>query len=231
MRHYSRWQTAAILGVTLLVSLAAVPNVLPASALERLPAWAQRTFVLGYDLQGGEYVQFEVDRIDVRLQVLQQTRDEMRSLLRQHRIGFTGLVIRNDGVETWIREPADMPRVLEAFNDLVRPLDPVPPASERRGLLTRHVDGRPGVWATRNAEPAPPGYHLDIADRMVRLTPTDAVHRQRVRQARDHNLEVITQRVREVGAQKLITLAPAGTDRIVLDARVGALEGFRRIQF
>lgn len=231
MRHTSRWQTAAILGVTLLVSLAAVPNVLPASTLERLPAWAQRTFVLGYDLQGGEYVQFEVDAENMRQQVLQDTRDEMRGLLRRHRVGFAGLVIRNDGVEAWIREPADMPRVVEAFNHLVRPLDPAPLASNRQRSLTRHPDGRPSFWASGNAAPPPPGYRLDIADRMVRLAPTDAMLRQRVVQARRANEALIRDRLRFMGAEKLVAVSSVGADRIVIDAPYGVLEGFRRVQF
>jgi preprotein translocase subunit SecD len=232
MLHYSRWQTAAILGVAMLVSLAAVPNVLPASARAALPNWAQRTFVLGYDLQGGEYTQFEVDAENMRQHVLQETRDEMRGLLRWHRVHFTGLVIRNDGVEAWIREPADMPRVVEAFNNLVRPIDPAPPASDRRMLLTRHVDGRPGIWASRNAEPVPSGYHLDIADRMVRLTPTDAVLRQRVAQARRANEAAIRERLRFMGAEKLVAVSAVGADRIVVDAPYSeVIERFRALRF
>jgi preprotein translocase subunit SecD len=231
MLHYSRWQTAAILGVAMLVSLAAVPNVLPASARAALPAWAQRTFVLGYDLLGGEHVQFSIDANDVRQQVLETTRDEVRNLLRYHRVSFTGLAIRNDGVEVWIREAADMPLVADAFEKLVRPLDPAPLMSDRQALLIRHTDGRPSIWAGRDAYLPSSDYRLDIADRMVRLSPTEDLFRRRVRQSRDHVLALVTRRLRELDGEKLVTLSARGEDRIVLDARVGALEGFRRVRF
>jgi hypothetical protein len=40
MLEFSRLRTAAILGLTMVVCLAAVPGVLPAAAFGRLPHWA-----------------------------------------------------------------------------------------------------------------------------------------------------------------------------------------------
>src|SRR5262245_42416113 len=99
MLMYSRWQTAAILGVAAFFCLAAVPNVLPARALAALPSWAQRTVPLGYDLQGGTYVQLQVDADDVRRQKVEALRDDVRKILRDTRIGYTGLAARSDGVD------------------------------------------------------------------------------------------------------------------------------------
>jgi preprotein translocase subunit SecD len=230
MRHYSRWQTAAILGVTLLVSLAAVPNVLPTSTFDRLPPWAKRTFELGYDLQGGTYLQFEVDRNDTRNQVLENARETMRNVLRQHRIPFSGLTIRNGGVEAWIPEPEHMPRAIAAFEQLVAPLPAPAPTNERRALLVRHVDGRPSVWARPGTSPPPPQFKLDIADRIVRLTVNDAVYVERERQARDQAVNFITQRVYELGAGKLVFVSPSGTDRIVFDTKLDP-EALNHLQY
>ena len=217
MRHYSRWQTAAILGVTLLVSLAAVPNVLPASTLERLPAWAKHRFELGYDLQGGTYVQFQVDQNDVRQQVLDATRDVMRTLLREHRIGFTGLAIRNNSVEALIRDPADMPRAIAVLEEFVSPL-PVPAsANERRALLVRHVNGSLGAWASHNASPPSPELKLEAVDRTVRLTPDDAAYRRRAIQAREQavrKLHGMSHRSMSHGLP--LSVSRVGTDRIEL---------------
>src|ERR1700754_563325 len=121
MHHYSRWKTASILGVTVLVCLAAVPSALPASAFAQLPAWAQRKFVLGYDLAGGSRIQFEVDRAFIYRQHVERLRDEMRHLLRDHRIPYAGLAIREGGAEVTIREDADMARAVQVFGEYARP--------------------------------------------------------------------------------------------------------------
>src|SRR5882724_4469716 len=61
MLYFSRWKTAAILGTTLIVCLAALTNVLPAATFDSLPGWAQRKIELGMDLRGGTHVQLAVD--------------------------------------------------------------------------------------------------------------------------------------------------------------------------
>lgn len=226
MRHYSRWQTAAILGVALFVSLAAMPNLLPATARASLPIWAQRTFELGYDLQGGTYVQFEVDRDDVRRQILEGARDTLRNVLRERRIGFTGLAIRSNGVEAVIRDPADMPRAIAALEELVRPLSVAAPANERRALLVRHVDGSLGVWASRNASPPSPELKLEIVERTVRLIADDAAYRRRAIQARDRMVRRLDEMTRpsvndvpplpisvsRVGADRVGIVVPGSTN-------------------
>src|SRR4051794_19265915 len=112
MLYFSRWKTAAILGTTLIVCLAALTNVLPAATFDSLPGWAQRKIELGIDLRGGEHFQYEVDVKDVRKQMVTQLRDDARSALRQGRIGHAGVVARDDGVEVRVREEADFSRAL-----------------------------------------------------------------------------------------------------------------------
>jgi preprotein translocase subunit SecD len=107
MLYFSRWRTAAILGTTLIVCLPALTNVLPAATFDSLPTWAQRKIELGVDLGGGEHVQFEVDAKDARKQMVEQLRGDTRDALRQARIGYTGLVVRDDGIELRVREEAD----------------------------------------------------------------------------------------------------------------------------
>ncbi len=72
------------------------------------PEWAQRRIVLGLDLQGGSHILLEVDAKDVKQQKLDQVRDDVRRVLRDAKIGYTGLVIRGNTVEVRIREGSDV---------------------------------------------------------------------------------------------------------------------------
>jgi preprotein translocase subunit SecD len=123
MLMHSRWQTAAILGVTAFFCLAAVPNVLPARALAALPSWAQRTVPLGYDLQGGTYVQFEVDAQDRRRLWLETLRSDVRRTLRAAQIAHSGVTIRGDTVEVRLRDASNLTRAREHLGVLVRAAD------------------------------------------------------------------------------------------------------------
>ena len=72
--------------------------------VESWPKWAQRHVVLGLDLQGGSHILLEVDTKAVRKEMLETLRDDVRRVLREARIGYTGLVVRGNSVEVRIRE-------------------------------------------------------------------------------------------------------------------------------
>lgn len=227
MLEFSRWKTAAILGVTVLVCLAAVPGVLPAHTFAQLPQWAQRKPVLGNDLQGGERVQLEVDVKDLKRFELEGVRDSMRNLLREKRIGHTGVFVRDDVVEFWIRDEAHMPRALTALDPLVRPLVEVAPANDRQKLLMRHTDARSSLWASHNAQLPPPQLEMNFADRMVRLTLTDAAFRDRVVQARRASANLIARRFGDLGLA--YQLQQVGHDRLIVETTV-SLERLYQLQ-
>ena len=100
MLFFTRWKVVAILLLAFAVCLCAVPNFFPEATVKTWPAWAQRRLVLGLDLQGGSYLLLEVDSNYVKKEKLDQIRDDVRRVLREARIGFTGgITVRNDAVE------------------------------------------------------------------------------------------------------------------------------------
>jgi len=103
MLYFSRWKAIAILAIAVIICLCAIPNFFSPQTVARWPEWAQRHVVLGLDLQGGSHILLEVDANDVRQQKLDQVRDDVRRVLRDAKIGYTGLVIRGDTVEVRIR--------------------------------------------------------------------------------------------------------------------------------
>src|SRR5262245_33406384 len=105
MLPFSRAATAAILLTVLVVCGFAVPNFLPDDTVKSWPVWAQRRLVLGADVQGGSFFRLEVDRSDVRKQLLESLHRDVRNELHEARIDLVRPVaVRGDSVEVRPRE-------------------------------------------------------------------------------------------------------------------------------
>ena len=104
MLYFTRWKALAIILTALVVCLFAVPNFFPEAKVKTWPVWAQRHIVLGLDLQGGSYLLLEVDSNYVKKEKLDQVRDDVRRVLRDAKIGYTGLAVRGDAVEVRVKE-------------------------------------------------------------------------------------------------------------------------------
>src|ERR1700709_2381207 len=112
MLYFSRWKALAIILTALVVCLCAVPNFFPEAKVKTWPLWAQRHIVLGLDLQGGSHLLLEIDANAVKKDKLDQVRDDIRRTLREAKIGYTGLNVRNDNVEVRITRDTDVPTAL-----------------------------------------------------------------------------------------------------------------------
>src|SRR3978361_2459213 len=121
MLYFSRWKALAIILTAVVVCLCAVPNFFPQEKVKTWPVWAQRHIVLGLDLQGGSYLLLEVDSNYVKKEKLDQVRDDVRRVLREAKIGYTGLATRPDSVEVRVKE-ADLPTALAKMRELAQPL-------------------------------------------------------------------------------------------------------------
>src|SRR6201997_1560691 len=108
MLYFTRWKALAIMLTALVVCLCAVPNFFPEAKVKTWPAWAQRRLVLGLDLQGGSYLLLEVDSNYVKKEKLDQVRDDARRVLREAKIGYTGLSSRGDAVEVKISRDTEV---------------------------------------------------------------------------------------------------------------------------
>ena len=91
MLYFTRWKAVAIILTALVICLFAVPNFFPEETVKSWPKWAQRHIVLGLDLQGGSHILLEVDAAAVQKEKLDAVRDDVRRVLRDARIGYTGL--------------------------------------------------------------------------------------------------------------------------------------------
>ena len=192
MLYFTRWKALSIVLTALVICLFAVPNFLPASMVESWPKWAQRHIVLGLDLQGGSHILLEVDTKSVRKEMLENLRDEVRRVLRDARIGYTGLVVRGNGVEVRIREGANSSQAESKLDGLSQPLGGILSATGQRNLdITKE------------------------AGNLFRLTLTEPAIVERVRQAVDQSIEIIGRRVNELGTVEPL-IQREGTDRVLV---------------
>src|SRR5712664_1836054 len=192
MLYFTRWKALAIILTALLVCLCAVPNFFPEATVKGWPAWAQRRLVLGLDLQGGSYLLLEVDSNYVKKEKLDQIRDDVRRTLRDAKIGYTGLAVRNDAVEVRISRDTDAPNVLAKLRELSQPLG---------GLL--------GSSGQRSVEVSDPGSGL------IRITVPQAAITERIRQTIEQSIQIVERRVNQLGTVEPV-IQRQGQDRILV---------------
>ncbi|HEX9071949.1 MAG TPA: protein translocase subunit SecD [Pseudolabrys sp.] len=193
MLYFTRWKATAIILTAFIVCLFAVPNFLPEKMVQSWPKWAQRHVVLGLDLQGGSHILLEVDSNAVRKEKLETLRDDVRRVLRDARVGYTGLVVRGNSVEVRIREGSNFDQAVQKLRELSQPLG---------GILGSSTGQR----------------SLDVtteAGSLVRLTVTEPALVERVRQSVEQSIQIIERRVNELGTVEPL-IQRQGIDRILV---------------
>ena len=193
MLYFTRWKATAIVLTAFIVCLFAVPNFLPEKMVQSWPKWAQRHVVLGLDLQGGSHILLEVDSNAVRKEKLELLRDDVRRVLRDARVGYTGLVVRGNSVEVRIREGSNFDQAVEKLRELSQPLG---------GILGSSTGQRTLDVSTE-------------AGSLVRLTLTDPAMVERIRQSVEQSIQIIERRVNELGTVEPL-IQRQGVDRILV---------------
>lgn len=195
MLHFSTWKTVSVLAVIVLGALLAVPNVLPSTWRAALPASLSRYgLTLGLDLQGGSYLLLEVDRNAVVRDQVGALRDDARRVLRDAKIGFSGLSVQGGrAVQVNIRDDADTDRARDALRGLVQPI----------GNTLFNASGGPTVDLT---QPLP---------KQIVLTLTDAGINARLSRAVDRSIEIVRRRVDELGTTEPL-IQRQGSDRVLV---------------
>ncbi|HZR77200.1 protein translocase subunit SecD [Bradyrhizobium sp.] len=192
MLYFTRWKALAIILTALVVCLCAVPNFFPEARVKTWPAWAQRRLVLGLDLQGGSYLLLEVDSNYIKKEKLDAVRDDVRRVLREAKIGYTGLNARNDAVEVRISRENEVQTALSKLRELSQPLG---------GLL--------GSNGQRSLEVS------DAGNGLIRLTVPQAAITERIRQTIEQSIQIVERRVNQLGTVEPV-IQRQGNDRILV---------------
>jgi len=191
MLYFTRWKALAIILTALVVCLCAVPNFFPEARVKTWPVWAQRHLVLGLDLQGGSYLLLEVDANSVKKDKLDQVRDDVRRVLREAKIGYTGLATHPDNVEVHVKD-TDLETALSKLRELSQPLGGLLGSSGERSLIVNDAGGG-----------------------LIRLTVPPAAITERLRQAVEQSIQIIERRVNELGTVEPL-IQRQGTDRVLV---------------
>ena len=124
MFHYPRWRILLILGTVLLGLILALPNALdPLGYRAVADKFGLKPMTLGLDLQGGSNILMEVDRKDLTEKVQQQLMGDIRTKLREQKIGYSGLGKSEGGVVVTLSKPEDNDKANTEFKNLLQPLD------------------------------------------------------------------------------------------------------------
>ncbi|WP_020184711.1 protein translocase subunit SecD [Methylopila sp. 73B] len=195
MLHFSTWKTAAIGALCLLGVILALPNVLPQSVRDSYPSWfPARTIVLGLDLQGGSQLLLEVDGEALRKSRAVGLQEEARRVMREARIGTTGIDLNGMTVAVTLRDPSDLAKAQERLRTLAQPIG-ASAFAPGTGQLDLEVGQRNANVAT--------------------ATLTEQGLQARVRQAVDQSLEVIRRRVDQLGTVEP-SIQRQGADRVLV---------------
>ena len=123
MLYFSRWKTIGIWLAVAVAVIFAAPNLIPQHVLATWPDWLpKKQMTLGLDLQGGSHILLEVVRQDIIDERLNTTRDEIRTKLRDAKIGYTGLGGSGHTVQVRIRDADDVEKAKTALADLLQPV-------------------------------------------------------------------------------------------------------------
>jgi len=192
MLYFSRWKALATILTALVVCLFAVPNFFPESTVKTWPKWAQRHVVLGLDLQGGSYLLLEVDGNSVKRDRLNALRDDVRKVLRDARIQYTGLNIRGDAVEVRITKDTDLPTALTKLREISQPLGGLLSGTGQRDLEVSDAGGG-----------------------LIRFTIPQPAVLDRMRKTIEQSIQIVERRVNELGTVEPL-IQRQGTDRILV---------------
>ena len=196
MLRFSPWKTALILGICLLGLIFALPNVLPRSAVEKLPQAISQKVSLGLDLQGGAHLLVEVDTPGLIKERLTNAVSDLRSVLLNpeddggripHRRSLNSA---GDGVTVVVRNAEDIDRAEKALKAFSTPGALL--GAARREFDVERIDG------TR-----------------LSLKMNQASQDQAVRDAVAQSVQVIIRRLDSLGTKEL-TVQPQGKNRILV---------------
>ncbi|MBZ9733717.1 protein translocase subunit SecDF [Mesorhizobium sp. CA18] len=206
MLYFSRLKMILIwLAVAVTVILAA-PNLFPASVLAQLPSWVpKRQMTLGLDLQGGSHILLQMDQNDLVKDQLQTTRDEIRTLLRDAKIQYTGLGGTGRTVQVRINDASQVEAAKTALKPITNPVT--------AGLF---AGGSVQSMALDDSEPG-----------LLKFTVTDAGIKYRTTTALSQAIEVVERRVNALGTTEPI-VQRQGDDRILV--QVPGLQNPQRLK-
>ena len=192
MLNLARWKVIACTAALLFGLVFTLPNVLPKSVMDQMPAWApHQKLNLGLDLQGGSYLLLEVDTDALKRERLANLLEDVRGTLRTEQIVFTGLGQVNGTVSVRVTDPTQVEAARKALSLLGQPLAGAPGGRD----MTLQV----------------------LGDQTIELSLVQEALNAEGAKAVEQSIEIIRRRIDALGTREP-TIIRQGTNRIVVQA-------------
>ncbi|MFP3921788.1 MAG: protein translocase subunit SecD [Dichotomicrobium sp.] len=192
MLYFSPWKIGFVVALILLGLAYALPNALPK---QTLPDWLPNKQVhLGLDLQGGSHLLLEINTEELRSDWLEAIVDDVRTALRDQRIGYRNLRITDGHVLVTIRDAAQVDQAFEAISDLAQPLE---------GNLMTGASGGQTIEVSRQG------------DARLQVDLTEEALAQRLSSALSATIETIRRRIDALGTTEP-TIQRQGVERVLV---------------
>ena len=183
-----RWVVVTYVILILAGVIAALPNMFTPQQLAALPNWLPKhQITLGLDLQGGSHLVLEVDAAALKTDRLRSLLDDVRGTLRKERIDSRSARISSGIITVTIDNP-----------------DQLAKAQEVLGAMATAV----GITGQKDLDVATDG-------NLIKITLTDAGLADRLDAALQQSLEIVRQRVDQVGVAEP-TIQRVGSNRMLV---------------
>ncbi|TCN36358.1 protein translocase subunit SecD [Sinorhizobium americanum] len=188
----SRWAVLAYVAIIIFGCLAAVPSVLTPAMREQFASVLPfKPVTLGLDLRGGSHLVLEVDGAGLQKARLNSLLDDTRRVLRGERVSASSARISGNSVTVNVTDPADREKVLPKLQELAAPVGTV-----GFGGSAAELD------VTTNGD-------------VITLAMTEAGLADRMTKAVEQSLEIIRNRVDQVGVAEPL-IQRIGSNRILV---------------
>ncbi|MBS0268015.1 MAG: protein translocase subunit SecD [Proteobacteria bacterium] len=194
MLQFTRTKIILIILTCLAGFAVAMPNFFAKDTVASWPSFMPRKQLpLGLDLQGGAHLLLAMDQDEIKKDWMNNLRDESRKLLRDAKIGFTGIGIQGTQLVVKLAKP-------EERDAAIKQLDKARKSIGSAVLGTGGYD----ISVTAGSD-----------DGTIIVKPTEPGLRARISNAAAASIETINRRVNNLGTSES-TIVRQGTDRILI---------------
>lgn len=193
MLYFDRWKIIMIFVLCFAGLVYSAPNFVPKDKLAGVPDWLPNQQInLGLDLRGGSYLLLGVETESIVSDRLQELVNDVRNALRNERIPYTGLGLRDGGVSVSITAPADMAKAKDAVDDIASTV----PGNQFSTIPSSDIE-------------------IKTQDNRIFVTLTEAEKFARTQSAVKQSIEIVRRRIDELGTTEPV-IQQQGSDRILV---------------
>ncbi|MBY0559962.1 protein translocase subunit SecD [Hyphomicrobium sp.] len=194
MLQFTRTKIILILLTCFAGIAVAMPNFFSKETVASWPSFVpKKQLPLGLDLQGGAHLLLAMDQDEIKKDWMNNLRDESRKVLRDAKIGFTGIGIQGSQLVVKLAKPEERDEAIKQLHKV-------------RQTIGSAVLGTGG-------------YDVDVSagtdPGTVIVKPTEAGLRARISNAAAASIETINRRVNNLGTSES-TIVRQGADRILI---------------